>query len=435
LTNSRPSDTDSQATHSSRYPYYVLAILFLVYMINFFDRYLLSILIEPIKEELGVSDSAIGFLTGFAFAIFYTTAGIPIARWADRGSRRGILALGLTLWSGMTALCGVAQSFAHLAIARIGVGVGEAAGSPPAHSLISDYFPPEKRATAMSIYNMGLTAGIMFGFIAGGWITQFFNWRVAFFCAGVPGIVLALVVRFTIHEPPRGATESGTADTEHYPLGAVVRYLFGIPSFAIFATATGLLTFSSYAMDLWSAPFLMRVHDMKSGETGTWLGIMSGLSGFGFLIGGMWADRWGRKDPRAYLWVPGIGAILSYPFSLAFLLIPHKLTALCFYLPAITFSAFFLGPVIAIAHRLVRVRMRALTSAVLFFILNLIGLGLGPQAVGILNDVLNATHGELAIRYSMVIVMTGKIFAAIFFMWAGFKLLADLRKTDATTSA
>ena len=160
---------------------------------NFVDRQILSILVEPIKASLGASDTQMGFLTGFAFAIFYTTFGIPLARWADRGVRRSIIAMGLTVWSVMTGLCGFAQSFIHLALARIGVGIGEAAGSPPAHSLISDFFPPERRATAFSIYNFGIPVGVMGGYLAGGWIREFFDWRVAFFAAAIPGLVLSLI--------------------------------------------------------------------------------------------------------------------------------------------------------------------------------------------------------------------------------------------------
>ena len=182
----RPQSAPSSDDFDPRYARYVLGILFLVYVVNFIDRQILSILLDPIKEDLGASDTQMGFLTGFAFAIFYTGFGIPIARWADRGSRRSIIALGLTVWSLMTAACGLAQSFVQLAIARIGVGVGEAAGTPPAHSLISDYFPPERRATAFSIYNFGIPIGIMLGYLGGGWIAEFFDWQIAFFAACVP---------------------------------------------------------------------------------------------------------------------------------------------------------------------------------------------------------------------------------------------------------
>jgi predicted MFS family arabinose efflux permease len=207
-----------RATSSERAPpfarstaRYALALLTAVYVVNFIDRQILSILIDPIKAELGVSDTAMGFLSGSAFALFYTFAGIPIARWADRGVRRDVIAVGLALWSGMTALSGVARSFAQLALARTGVGVGEAACSPAAHSLIADYFPREKRATAMAIYSTGIHAGILLGFVLGGWIREAFGWRAAFLCVGLPGLVLAVIVRLTLREPPRGWRDAATS--------------------------------------------------------------------------------------------------------------------------------------------------------------------------------------------------------------------------------
>ena len=190
---------------------YALALLTVVYVFNFVDRQILSILIVPIQRELGTSDTAMGFLTGVTFAVFYTLAGVPIARWADRGVRRDVIAVGLALWSGMTALSGFAHSFVQLALARVGVGVGEAACSPSAHSLIADYFPREKRATAMAIYSTGIHAGILIGFVSGGWIQQAFGWRAAFWIVGAPGIVLAIVTRFTLREPPRTALSESSA--------------------------------------------------------------------------------------------------------------------------------------------------------------------------------------------------------------------------------
>src|SRR3990172_5626601 len=194
---------------SSRYAKYVLAVLLLAYIFNFIDRQIISILLEPIKEDLGASDSAMGFLSGTAFALFYATLGIPIARWADVWLRRSIIAIGLALWSGMTALSGAAQTFAQMAAARVGVGVGEAALSPPAHSLISDYFPPERRATALSIYAMGIHLGILFGVVAGGWLEEYWGWRRAFVMVGLPGILLAVLVQLSVREPARGGPGGG----------------------------------------------------------------------------------------------------------------------------------------------------------------------------------------------------------------------------------
>jgi predicted MFS family arabinose efflux permease len=415
---------------SPGYANYVLFVLFVVYVFNFVDRQILSILIDPIKTDLGASDTQMGFLTGFAFAVFYTVAGIPIARWADHGVRRNLIALGLTVWSAMTALSGAAQSYLHLALARIGVGVGEAAGSPPAHSLISDYFTPERRATAISIYNSGIHVGAMLGYLAGGWINQFFNWRVAFLVVGVPGIIFALVVRFTIREPRRGMADGhagAVPDTERDSVKDVLRFMLSMRSFALLSVATGIAAFSAYGFGSWVPSYLRRVHEMGSGEIGTWIGIEVGIGGaIGAIWGGKLADRLGARDPRWYLWVPALSLVAYFPFVYLFLLIENPRVALIAYFFAIIFAAMHLGPAIAVTYQLVKVRMRALASAILLFILNMIGLGLGPLLVGIVSDALAPAHGPLSIRYALMIVAASK-FIAIWMFWAASKsLVKDL---------
>ena len=429
----------------STYSNYVLFVLFIVYVFNFVDRQILSILLDPIKTELGASDTQMGFLTGFAFAVFYTVAGIPIARWADYGVRRNLIAVGLAVWSAMTALSGAAQSFLHLALARIGVGVGEAAGSPPAHSLISDYFTPEKRATAISIYNSGIHVGVMLGYLAGGWINEFFSWRVAFLVVGVPGIFFALVVRFTVKEPRRGMSDplvAGAAavpDTERDSVKDVLRFMFSMRSFSMLSVATGIANFSAYGFGSWVPSFLRRVHEMGSGEIGTWIGIEAGVGGaLGAIWGGRLADKLGARDKRWYLWVPALSLVAYFPFVYLFLLIENPRIALIAYFFAITFAAMHLGPAIAITYALVKVRMRALASAILLFVLNMIGLGLGPLLVGMLTDGMTPTYGAVSIRYSLMIVALSK-FIAIWMFWSASKtLIQDLdaknrwRSTPAT---
>ena len=221
----------SDSEISLGYSYYVLGVLFTVYVFNFIDRQVLAILLEPIKQELHASDTAMGFLAGFAFVVFYTFAGIPIARFADRTSRRSVIAIGLAVWSAMTAASGLARSFTQLALARIGVGIGEAAGSPPAHSLLSDYFPPERRATALSIYATGVYIGAMIAFMAGGYIREHLGWRLVYLLVGLPGIPLALLVRTTVRELPRGFSESAPADTRVVGTREVIRFLLSRRSF------------------------------------------------------------------------------------------------------------------------------------------------------------------------------------------------------------
>jgi predicted MFS family arabinose efflux permease len=346
-----------------------------------------------------------GFLTGFAFAVFYTVAGIPIARWADHGVRRNLIAVGLTVWSAMTALSGAAQSYLHLALARIGVGVGEAAGSPPAHSLISDYFTPEKRATAISIYNSGIHVGVMLGYLAGGWINEFFSWRVAFLVVGVPGILFALVVRFTVREPRRGMSDPHhVVDSEKDSVGEVLRFMLSMRSFVWLSVATGIAAFSAYGFGSWVPSYLRRVHEMGSGEIGTWIGLEAGIGGaVGAIWGGRLADRWGAKDKRWYLWVPALSLVAYLPFVYAFLALDTPIT-----------------------YALVKVRMRALASAILLFVLNMIGLGLGPFLVGVISDALADEYGAMSIRYSLAIVAASKLIAIWMFWMASKSLVADL---------
>jgi MFS family permease len=426
-----PSETPLQEPDPA-YSRYVLAILFLVYVVNFIDRQILSILLDPIKEELGASDTQMGFLTGIAFAVFYTGFGIPIARWADRGVRRSIIAIGLTVWSVMTGACGFAQNFAQLAIARIGVGIGEAAGSPPAHSLISDYFPPERRASALSIYNVGIPVGVMLGYLSGGWIVEFFDWRVAFFTVSIPGILLALVLRFTVKEPPRGMSESGPVDTNNDSLEDVIRFLLSLRSFVLLSVACGFSAFSAYGFGSWVPAFLGRVHGMGHGEIGTWIGIESGIGGaLGMVATGLVADRLGRRDPRWYLWLPAISIAIYLPFSVAFLLFEDATTALVLYFIPIALSSVYLGPAIALTHQLVKVRMRAVASSIMIFFLNLIGMGLGPQAVGIISDLLTPEHGAEGLRWSLLIVLSSKFVSIALFVLAARYVVIDLKAKSA----
>ncbi len=413
---------------SAGYSRYVLGVLFLVYVFNFIDRQILAILVDPIKEELGASDTQMGFLTGFAFAVFYTGFGIPIARWADRGVRRSIIAVGLTVWSVMTALCGLAQNFFQLALARIGVGIGEAAGSPPAHSLISDYFPPERRAAALSIYNIGIPVGVALGYLAGGWMVEFFDWRAAFFVVGLPGVLLAVVMRFTVREPTRGQSEAAGADTGSYSLGEVIRFLASLPSFLLLAVASGIASLTAYGFGAWVPAFLGRVHGMGSGEIGTWMGIETGIGGaLGMVVTGIAADRLARRDPRWYAWIGGLTIAVYFPFMVVFLLLDRPIPAILSYFVVLTLGTVYLGPAIAMTHALVTVRMRALASSILLFILNLIGMGLGPQMVGFLNDALAPRYGIESIRYSLLWVGMAKLLAMVLFLLAARYVVRDLK--------
>ena len=423
---------------SSSYRSYALALLVVVNVFNYLDRQILSILLESIKRDLQLSDTALGFLTGIAFALFYTFAGIPIARWADRGVRRTIMAFGLAIWSGMTALTGLAQSFTQLALARIGVGIGEAACSPPAHSLLSDYFPPERRGTALSIFSLGVPIGIMIGYLAGGWINQYFGWRTAFFVVGLPGLVLALIVRLTLREPPRGHSEGRptTLTTSHSDsFSDVLRFMWQLRSFRHLSLAAALHALYGYGVLAFMPAFMMRVHGMtNTAELGLWLGLIAGVfSGIGTFLGGTLGDRFaaGRKDMRWYMWLPAWATILSIPFSCLFYLWPEGRTALVLSIPSAILGPTYIGPTMAMTQGLAKLSMRATASALLLFILNLIGLGLGPQAVGVLSDLLQPTYGTESIRYALLsVVVTGSIWSSLHYFLAARTLREDLRAKE-----
>jgi MFS family permease len=405
--------------------------MFVAYVFNFVDRQIISIVLEPIKADLGVSDSAMGFLTGPAFAAFYATLGIPIAR-LDVWLRRSIIAIGLALWSGMTCVSGMVNSFAQMAFARVGVGVGEAALSPPAHSLLADYFPVSQRATALSVYAMGIHIGILFGVFAGGWLEEFWGWRRAFVVVGLPGLLLALLVRFTVREPVRGAQDAHPVIGDAPPVMDVVRFLASKRSFRHLSLGIGLTAFSGYAFANWAPTFLRRVHEMGGAELGTKYGLVLGVGGaIGSLLAGLMADRLGRRDVRWWMWIPAIACLGPMPFILTFFLHPDANRALAIAFPGLIIAAMYQGPVFSTVQTLAPVRMRAVAAGVLLFVTNIIGLGLGPLSVGWLNDYVFEAHGALAIRYSMVsVVAVMGVWSTVHFVLAARALPGDLAAAD-----
>ena len=426
----KPTDSTGNPYANPKAGYYTLGILTVVYSFNFIDRQLLAILQEAVKAELLLSDTQLGLLTGFAFAVFYVTAGIPIARWADRSNRRNIVALSLFIWSFMTAISGLVQNFIQLLLARVGVGIGEAGGSPPSHSIISDIFPAEKRAGAIGFYSTGINIGILFGFLAGGWLNEFFGWRVAFMVVGIPGILLAILVRLTIAEPVRGLAENRKASDETAPFGAVLRLLWDRKSFRFMALGAGLNAFAGYSSANWTASFMIRSHGMSTGELGTWLAVIMGVFGaIGVFYGGVIADRLAPKDKRWYMWIPAIACFLSAPFLVGVYLAGGPYTALLLsFIPGLCFNV-YVGNTIASTHGLVGLRMRATSSAILFFILNMVGLGLGPWSVGLLSDYLEPTLGTESLRHAMLYLLpAATVLSGLLFIFAARHLREDLAR-------
>jgi len=405
-----------------RAAYYALGTLTLVYSFNFIDRQLLAILQESIKADLLLSDAQLGLLTGFAFAVFYVTAGLPIASWADRGNRRNIVSLSLFVWSFMTAISGFAQNYWQLLLARIGVGVGEAGGSPPSHSMISDIFAPESRASALGFYSTGVSFGILFGFLFGGWLNEYFGWRVAFLIVGVPGVLLAFLVRFTMAEPIRGLNEKRKVQAEGTSIRAVMALLWQRRSFRHMAMGAAMNAFAGYSVANWVASYMIRSYQMPTGELGTWLALVIGVGGaIGVFGSGVVADRLGKRDKRWYMWMPAVACAIAFPFQFGIYFATEPYFALVMLIVPAVLSNAYLGATIATVHGLVGLRMRALASAILFFILNIIGLGAGPSSVGLLSDLLNPAYGVESLRYALL----GLVPLAL--VWSGFHYVMAAR--------
>ncbi len=427
---STPSTAPDTAI-SNRVAGYGLFILTLVYAFNFVDRQILVILQEPIKREMGLKDAQLGLLSGFSFALVYITAGIPIAYWADRSNRRNIIAGALTVWSGMTALSGLAQNYSQLLLARIGVGIGEAGGSPPAHSMISDYYPPAQRGTALAIYSTGVHIGVLLGFLLGGLISQAYGWRVAFMAAGLPGVLLAVVLLLTVREPPRGRWESASQAAYKPSLRETLMLLSSYRSFWYLAAAGGLTAFVSYGNGNFAPSFLMRYHGLQLGEVGVVLALFGGGGGMlGTFLGGYLADRVGVRDRRWYLWLPAIAGTLALPLGFPYLLLADTTMVIGFMFVVTFMINTYLGPSLAISHTLVPPAMRALTSAVLFFVFNMIGLGLGPLTVGLLSDFYVAYFGDDSLRYAMLTVGVMGSPAVLLYILAARHLRADLARSS-----
>jgi predicted MFS family arabinose efflux permease len=404
------------------YPYYVLFALGLVNLFNYVDRHIVGVLLVPIQKDFGVSDEWMGLLTGMAFMLAHSLFAIPIARWADRGSRRTVIALGVALWSAMTALSGLARGFWQLLVLRMGVGIGEAAAAPPAHSIISDYFEPARRATALALFSVGLYVGIMFGYIAAGWLGQHFGWRRTFLVVGLPGLALALLVRLTVREPPRATA------VESHPFAEVLRYLLGKPAYVALLLAASAHAFASYSAAHWAPAFLQRVHGLSLARTGLWLGLVSGLGGAaGSLLGGVLADRLGRRDPRGYPFVAAAAAFASIPCAALFLFAGSSPLALGAYLPYILLVGAYNGPLFALNQGLAKPRMRAMAAAIHLITVSLLGGGLGSWLVGRSNDALRAEYGDEGIRYSLIAaIAAGSVLAGLLYLATSFTLRRDL---------
>lgn len=409
------------------YAWYVLAMLLLVYVFNWFDRYLLIITMESIKQDLGLSDTQLGILSGFAFSAIYSLAGLFIARWSDLSVRRTIIAGGLALWSAMTAICGVASNFTHLALARVGVGIGESTCSPPSHSLISDYFPLRQRATAIAVFSIGLYLGLGLGLGVGGWLNEQYGWRHAFMVAALPGLLFALWFRLTVKEPPRGLSD-GLVDAARPSGREVMRFMLTRRSFVAYTLGTGLFVFAGDAIDIWGATFLIRVHGYGSAEVGEKIGLLGGIAGvLGTMFFAMLADRLSARDLRWYVWIAGLGGLITAPLILIFLFAPNSDMLFVYYFLGTFCGASYMAPTIAVTQRVMPLRMRAVSSAVILLSFNLVGIALGNLVTGILSDAFTPTYGTTALRYALAWTLIASLIGFSLMMYAARRLPEDAK--------
>ncbi|MEC7734909.1 MAG: MFS transporter, partial [Pseudomonadota bacterium] len=322
---------------------------------------------------------------------------------------------------------GLAQNFYHLLFARIGVGVGEAGCSPPAHSMISDYFPANSRSTALGIYSLGIPFGIMFGLFAGGWINEYFGWRMAFFVVGIPGIIIALIFRYTVQEPLRGQAEGRIDDKAQPSIPETMRYLLKKRSFRHLAFGAALAAFVGYGAITWLPSFFQRSYEMQTGEVGWYLGLILGIpGGLGIFLGGYLSDYFGSKDTRWCLWIVALAMAITVPLYYMVFLSPNAYSSFLWLIVPIFFGNFYQATTFSQTQGVVELRMRSVAAAILLFIINIIGLGFGPQAVGILSDFLNPEYGKESLRYSLLILSTIKLWCAYHYYLAGKYLKDDL---------
>ena len=424
---SQGSTAKSWDLYSGRQRGVFLLVLFLVGTSNYVDRNIIGVLLEPIKQEFGASDTMLGLLSGISFALFYATLGIPVARWADRGDRRFIITLSLTVWSLMTALCGMAQNFWQLALARVGVGMGEAGAIPPAQSLIADYYPPDGRSKAIGVYMMCSMAGYVLGLVAGGWIAQHYGWRAAFLIVGLPGLLLALTTRFLLAEP-RHLPQFAIQAQDQEPVTATFRALVGKPSYRNIIGAMVLYFLMAYGALLFTASFMMRIHDLSVAEAGALFGGVSAAGAIvGNLGGGIITDHLAKRDIAWTARLPGWGLILALPlYEAAFIAPTVPLMAGALFLASI-FLTGVVPPMFSALHVVCGSARRAMAVAIAFFFANLIGLGLGPVIAGSLSDWFAHSHGPAdGLRYALMTVMLTFVPSGIFMLRAARTLGDDM---------
>jgi MFS family permease len=416
------------------YRAYVLALLVLVGIAGWVDRNVLAVLLESIKTDFSLSDTELGLLGGVAFGLFYATVGLPVAWLADRYSRSALIAISLALWSVLTAACGLAGGFGSLFLARLGVGIGEAGGSPPSQSLVADYFPAARRARALGILYLYIPGGFVIGYLSGGWLNELVGWRLTFLIVGLPGLLLALVVRLTLLEPPRGHADGARETSPDASLAATIRHFLRCPALRHLPIAGALVGVGAFAAAVWLPSYFIRSFHVTSATAGAWMALAYGVGGCaGVLLGGQIADAVVRRtnDARWYAWGCALAIVCTLPCSAVLYSSDDPVVAVAALFAATLLGHTFLGPVSALIQNLAGVRRRATAAAFYLFLVNLVSMGLGPAAVGVASDHFGARFGGGALRYSLlaVVLVSGSL-ASLHFVLAARTLRRDLARAD-----
>ncbi len=422
--------TNSGNAHGA-YRWYVLGVLMIVYAFSFMDRQIVSILLEDLRAEFLLSDTQLGLLSGIAFALFYATLGVPIARLADRGNRVRIVTIAITVWSAMTAICGLAGSFWQLFLARIGVGVGEAGGGPPSHSIVSDYFEPTQRSVAMSIYSMGPTVGSFIGLAAGGWVAQQYGWRWAFGAVGLPGLALAAILYTTVREPVRGALDPVGKRSNQESFQDTVRALIKNRLWLWNMLGHTFAIFVGYGFSSWKPTLYLRQFDLSQAEVGALIGTMGLVVGVpGLLIGGLIGDRIVARSQKLAVRCIGYATLLVIPFyGLGLMADGWLLTTILLGLGLVFYQLGY-GTSISIGMSAVEPSQRALAASFGFLTANLLGLGLGPLLVGAISDAAVSSFGIRSLAFSLGVCLIALIISFAFFWAAGNAIESRQRDAD-----
>jgi MFS family permease len=414
------------------YRYLVVGLLAVVYTFNFMDRQIMSTLAEPIRKELGLSDTQLGLLGGIYFALFYTTFGLPVAWLSDRFKRVWIMATACGIWSLFTAGCGLATNFTQLALSRIMIGAGEAGGSPPSYSLISDYFPAKERGTGLAIYSLGVPLGSMLGVAFGGGVAAHYGWRIAFFAVGLPGIALALLMLLIVREPMRGGLDAVALGADAHapapPAFQVIGAFVTNRTLLCVALACGMSAFVGYAMLNWNAPLLMRVKGASLKEVSAYYSLVIGGTGVVGTFGAGWlADKLSHRDRRWYSWIPAIAFVVTIPALAGLIWAPTWQIALLFIAVPALLNNMYLAPSLAVVQNAVPPGQRTMAGAILLFVLNLIGLGGGPVFLGKISDMAKARYGDHSLLVGYAALAPMIVIAIIAHLVAASSIARDKR--------